>query len=532
MQAQSGKIWSAGRDQPVLFWSGVVLLLVLLGCMLLPTLNLGFVADDFFLLVPDVRLPVTQSVDDLHRPLRNVTLRLIASRIGIQHVLPYRLLVAASFAAALALLFQLTRRLGANRFGALAAVFVLAFCPRNHEVLYWFAAWQDLVAAVAVLFACLFFLDFRETDRPFCLGLAAIAYLVALGFKETTAVLPALLVSIDFYRERSTSSFWRRPFWKAYLPFAGILLLYTIYFFWQSGFASLAGRRAGGYYGFHGFAGVLPGVVRALINIALPFSTGLGLKDIRLWHVAVLLLESGVLLLLVWRLQLWPALILSASWLICTLLPTVAFAVFNADRYLFVPMLGEAIFVGLLMHALVMSPRGRKYSIAAFIALALYTSAGISQLMISREQWRKAGMEVALVIRETMRLCPILPEGSEVDVVNITYALHPRGAVLSAVFENGLSEALHANGFSSSARILRNFSTPDSEQEGLVNELQKCANLAAGALTKRIILIEVGGQVRKLDTPCAASLVDSDRAQRPSAWSLLYSGQSFASRFR
>ena len=136
------------------------------------------------------------------------------------------------------------------------------------------------------------------------------------------------------------------------------------------------------------------------------------------------------------------------------------------------------------------------------------------------------------MIRETMRLCPILPEGSEVDVVNVTYALHPRGAVLSAVFENGLSEALHANGFSSSARILRNFSTPDSEQERLVNELQRCANLAAGALTKRIILIEVGGQVRKLDTPCAASLVDSDRAQRPSAWSLLYSGQSFASRFR
>jgi hypothetical protein len=516
------KTQQAGGHQFILFWSGIALLTVLLGFVVLPTLNLGLVADDFFLLVPDQRLPLTQSSDELHRPMRNVVLRTVESQLGIQHVLPYRLLIGSSFVAALFLVFRLTRRLRANRLGALAGVFALAFFPRNQEVLYWFAAWQDLVAAVAVLCACLFFLDFRESNRLYSLGVAAIAYLVALGFKETTVVLPALLLSIDVYRERSLSSLARRRFWGAYIPFACILLVYVVYFFSQSGAASLAGAKTGGYYGFHGFAGVAAGVFRAMINIGLPYWLPLGLKDIRLWHVAVLLFELGVVLFLVWRLHLWPALLLAASWVVCTILPTATFAAaFNADRYLFVPTLGVAVFVGLLAHALFVSPEGAKYSVLLCVALALYTAVGISQLVINRELWRRAGKEAAMVVRETMRLCATLPAGSEVDVINLTHSLQPRGVV----FANGLSEALHANGLSSSVRILRNFSAADAEQQRLIAELQQCVDPRPDALKNRTMLIESGGQILKLDPGCASSLVDDDRAQRPSAWGLLYSGQ-------
>jgi hypothetical protein len=107
------------------------LLVIFLGVLLLPTLNLGFVADDFLLLVPDQKLPLTQAADQLHRPLRNATLRIVEDPLGIQHVLPYRLLIALTFVAGLLLLFRLMRRLGANPLGALAAVFLLAFFPRN-----------------------------------------------------------------------------------------------------------------------------------------------------------------------------------------------------------------------------------------------------------------------------------------------------------------------------------------------------------------------------------------------------------------
>jgi hypothetical protein len=519
MPAQPETPYQSGRGQLVLFWCGIALLLVLLGFTLLPTLNLGFVADDFFLLVPDQKLPLTQSADELHRPLRNATIKIVAGRLGIRQVLPYRLLIALTFVAILVLLFRLTRQLGANRLPALAAVFVLAFCPRNREVLYWFAAWQDLVAAAAVLLACLFFLDFRESARPYALIVAAIGYLIGLGFKETAVVLPVLLVSIDFYRERSISAFTKRSLWRAYIPFACIMLVYVVYFLSQSGLASLAGHRTEGYYGFHGVGGAIAGIVRALINIALPFSRALGLKDIRWWHVAVLLFESIIVLLLVWRFRAWPALMLAASWLVWTILPTATFAAaFNADRYLFVPTLGAAVFAGLLLHAMVVSPEGTKSGILACVALALYTSVGFSQLVSDRELWRKAGSEVAAVIGQTMRLCSRLPAGSEVDFVNVTHSLHP----LTPVFANGLSESLHANGLPSSLRILRNFASPDSEQQRLVANLMRCDTLPPEAVRSRTMLIDVGGRILKLDTGCASGLVDSDRAQRPMAWNQLY----------
>jgi hypothetical protein len=508
------------NHQRLLFWSALALLLVLLGWLLAPTLDLGFVADDFFLLVPDQKLRLTQSPDELHRPLRNATIKIVERELGVQHVQPYRVIVASSFAAALLLLFRLTRRLGANRLAALAAVFVLAFFPRNQEVLYWFAAWQDLIAADFALIACIFFVDFRVSSRSINLWIATIAYVIALGFKETIVVLPALLAALDIHREPARLSFFKRKFWTAYIPFAGILLLYFVYFFSQSGAASIAGKKTGGYYGFKGVSGVLAGIVRALVNVALPFSLPLGLKDVHASHIVILLCEAAVVLFLVWRFRLGPAFILAVLWLFCTILPTAAFAAaFNADRYLFIPFVGVAIFAGLLFHAMAASPDASKYGIVASMALLLYTSAGVYQLTIKREVWRNAGNEVAMVLRETMRLCTQLPAGSEVDFINITHSYRPNVAFVLA---NGLSEALHAHAFPASIRIVRNFSAPEPEQQKLVSELGHCHDRATEVMDNRAILIELDGQLQKLDAACASTLVDSDRAARSLSWNQLY----------
>jgi hypothetical protein len=516
------KLDETSGNQRVPFWTGAALLLVLLVVVIVPTLDLGFVSDDFVLLVNDQRLPLTQSVDELHRPLRNATLKIAGSQLGIQHVWPYRLVVAGTFLAALVLLFQLTRLLGANRIGALAAVYLLAFFPRNQEVLFWFAAWQDLVAAVAVLCACLLFVDFRESKRVWPLVISSFAYVVAIGFKETAVVLPALLVVIDLYRERSIASFWKRSFLRAYIPFTVILLAYVAYYFSDAGLASLAGRRTAGEYGFRGFTSAFAGLIRAVINLALPYSTRLGFKDIHFWHVAVILFEAGLVLLLVRRLHMWSALIMAAGWLVCAITPTATFAAtFNADRYLFLPLLGAAIFFGLSVHAMTVPSRGTKYSLFIYAALALYTSAGVRQLVISRGLCRQAGIEAAMVIGETMRLSSKLPVGSEVDFVNVTHALDPR----APVFLSGLSEALHANGLSLSIRILRNYSAPDSEQQDLVAKLLRCVAAPPDAPGKRTVLLENGGRLLNPSTECASRFVDSDRARRPGAWALLYPGR-------
>jgi hypothetical protein len=52
--------------------------------------------------------------------------------------------------------------------------------------------------------------------------------------------------------------------------------------------------------------------------------------------------------------------------------------------------------------------------------------------------------------------------------------------------------------------------------------LGHCYDRAAGVANNRTILIELGGQVQKLDAACASSLVDSDRAARPLSWNQLY----------
>jgi hypothetical protein len=429
-------------------------------------------------------------------------------------------LVAGSFAGVLAILYRLTCRLGASRNGARVAVLALAFYPRNREVLFWFAAWQDLVTGACVLLAALFFLDFRESKRIRSLVFAASAYFVALGFKETTVVIPFLLLIVDFYRERSLGPFKKAAFWRAYLPFAGILLLYVGYFFSDSGVASLAGHRTAGYYGFHGLFGILKGLIRALISIALPFVTPapLGLEDIRWRHVAMLSIEVLLLLLLVWKARAWPALSLALGWLIVTILPTAAFAAyFNADRYLFVPLTGAAVFMGLLVESLVRArPRA---SAVVWIALASYCCAGGLLLVQGDRIWRGAGKEAAMVVSRTVQSASRLPRGSEIDLVNVTQHLTPYYTI--PVFANGLADALAGNGLPSSVRVLVNFTQTSAAQRFLMKKLGACTGSTADDSGNRIILVVINHRPVQARTSCAAPLVDGDRAEHPQDWSFL-----------
>lgn len=520
MQATSPS--NATRLEHVVFWAGAGLLLFLLGLLLVPVLNIGFVADDFYLLVDDLALPLTASHDGMHRPLRNAVFKLLSGNLGVHHVLPYRILVIASFAAALALLFRLAQRLGAGRAGALAGVFFLAFCPRNQEVLFWFAAWQDIVTAVFALLACLAFLNFRDSGRTSSLWLAAIAYAAALGFKETMVVIPALLLLIECYRQRSFSQLKTREFWRAYILFAGILLAYCVYFFMNSGMAALAGRTTQGYYGFQGILRTAIGLVRALLNIALPFALSFTPRGIQPHYPAILLMEALFLALLIWRLRLWRLAALTAGWLVCTMLPTAAFAgYFNADRYLFVSLVGVALFIALLVGEILQTRHARVGGLAVCAAAAIYTFAGLSQLSDFRGFWRGAGDEVTMVVTETVRLCPKLPDSAEVDFVNMTHTLGP----VAPVFSSGLPGSLHANGFPPSVRILRDFSQPDSaDQRRLVERLEQCPAGAPAGPAARTVLVKAGDGLLKPDTACASPIVDQDRSQRPAAWAFLDSG--------
>ncbi len=493
------------------------LLLGLFGAVFFWIHNLGLVGDDFGLLVESLKLPLTRAGDELHRPLRNVVCHLLGSLVGVRQVWPYRLLIALSFTADLALLLALVRRLGTCRASSWFSVVALALFPRNEEVLLWFAAWQDLVAAACVLLACLCFMEYRDSGGFHSLLGGTVAYAVGLGFKETTVVIPALFVVLDLYREGSTASFRKPRFWRPYIPFAVILILYSAYFFADSGSASLSGHRTAGYYGFHDLTQVMAGLIRAVVNIALPFSMlPLGLKELRFHHFALLAVELSLVLLVVWRFRAWSALILAVGWLFCTILPTAAFAAaFNADRYLFVPVLGAAIFVGLLVDMIAKSGHEPKYSAYVWIMLCVYACFASFQMSAFRSLYQKAGDEAALIIRQTVQASSRLPAVGEVDLINVTSFLGP---YIVPVFPTSLGGALQGNGLSPTIRILQNSKEDSPKQHTLTSKLQACLGASAFGPGDRIVLIALDGQLRSVDTRCAAPLIDADRSQRPTAW--------------
>lgn len=472
--------------------------------------DLKLVSDDFYLLVNDLQLPLWKSHDELHRPLRNALFKLLGRQVGVQQVLPYRILVAASYAAALGLLFQLMRRLGARPAGAAAAVGVLAFFPRNHEVLFWFAAWQDIAAGIGVLLTCLLFLEFRRSGSTRKLAFAALTYGVALGLKETAIVIPALVLLVDLHAERSIAPVKTLAFWRGYLPLAFVSLAFVGYFLSNAGMVQLTGHKAAGYYGYGGVLPAAASEVRALLNVALPFSTTVGFKTIRPLQVAALLVESGLVLFFVSRLRMWSGFLVAAGWVLCALFPTAAFAtILNADRYLFVPAMGAALLVGLLVDASMRARPGIRTGSGLAVALVIYGVAGVAHLAELRSFWKRQGDEAAFVLGEAVRLAPTLEPSSEVAFVNLTAGL-----------ANGLDGALRSRGFPASVRLLREVVCAGCpEQERLLAQLRACdASPSVGAVGPRVVLLELGTRLVRLEPGCAFRAIDRDRRQRPYAW--------------
>ena len=527
MTSAKGQITAAAHSESLRFSShrstdaaaGTILLLLLCLSTFLFIRAIGLVSDDFFLLVENLKLPLTQSADELHRPLRNILLKLLGNALGVRHAWPYRFLVAVTYTAVMALIFQFMRRLGAGRFGAWVAVIVMTFFPRNQEVLFWFAAWQDLAAALCLLAVCLLFLNHREKGRRGYLAGAAIAFAAALGFKETMVVIPALLLLIDVYRERSIECLKKPAFWRAYLPFAGVLVLYVVYYVSDSGLASLAGHRTGGMYGFRGVSSVVGAVLRTIVNMALPFviPAPLGLSNIRPIHLAILLAELVVVLVLTWRTKAWSMLLFASCWAAVTILPTAVFAsVLNADRYLFVPLIGAAILAGFLLNP---AKPELKHSLLIATVLAAYSFAGTFELIRYRAVWKRAGDEVSAVAAQTIQASSRLSRAGEIDLINQTTFLSP---YVVSVFANGLDGALRGNGLPSRLRVLANFASTEPLQQSLVNQMRNCIEPRADP-QNRIIRLTIDHRLVQVDGRCAASLIDSDRAQRPSAWRLFTS---------
>src|SRR3989441_11967244 len=169
-------------------WYYVAPTLVLVAVLLGPSLKLGFASDDFLHLGEDSTLPLTASSDQLLRPLRNVIFKITVCLFGL-NPLPFHMAIVVFYALVAVLLFELIWELSRDlRVAGLTTALVAAF-PRNHQVAFWFAAFQDLVVAVAALLTFILFLRHRRSGSAWYLTLAVLLFVISLGLDRKSTRL-------------------------------------------------------------------------------------------------------------------------------------------------------------------------------------------------------------------------------------------------------------------------------------------------------------------------------------------------------
>ncbi len=130
-----------------------------------------------------------------------------------------------------ALVYLVARRLlcaagvqsrGALDVGALVAALAFALHPLRAESVAWVTERRDVLSGAAFLLAVLAYLRalrHEERTSPAWLGLSLLAFAGALLAKQSTIMLPAVLLVLDVYPLRRGA--WRRALWEK-VPFLGL----------------------------------------------------------------------------------------------------------------------------------------------------------------------------------------------------------------------------------------------------------------------------------------------------------------------
>ncbi len=105
----------------------------------------------------------------------------------------------------IAAFFGLIRALGGTRWETLAATVLFAAHPVHTEAVSWIVGRAEILAGVFCILAFICWIRFRQTDRMPYLILTGLTYFLALGAKENSAPLPAVLLlgeALGLFRSR------------------------------------------------------------------------------------------------------------------------------------------------------------------------------------------------------------------------------------------------------------------------------------------------------------------------------------------
>jgi hypothetical protein len=458
-------------------WALAVGVIVLPFLAWLDSLSFGFVGDDLTHLISDVHLPPWKGSDNLFRPLRNILLRdVLVPIFGVTPQAYHVMLLVLYYLTVLSVWWMAREFLGRRR--ALIVTVVFALFPRNYSSIFWVASCQDLIVIPLIITAVVFWL--RQRD-----AIAIVCYLVALGFKETAIICPALFLLADVTLEKASL----QP--RRYIPLAISMVGYGVYI-------ALSGSRnvtkTDGIYGFGSVIGASLAELREVANIVLPFHRAFGLRDMALadWLlVGIVLCAFGFLAVKCRQRRLA---LFGLGWALIALAPTSIFArTVNSDHYLMLPLVGIVIFIGAVIE---------RHEILAASAAIVFAIAGYGQLIEYRQVWRTDSERVAGLEREIR--AKIHAPLKRITFINLTHA-GISNAVGGLVIEAGIP---------ASVPVRQNFASPDGKQESFMKLLSACHPID---FLDRTFIYDSGALI-DISGPCATAVVDDDVRTRPYAW--------------
>ncbi len=290
-----------------------------------------------------------------------------------------------------------------DRFGAIAAGLVFALQPIHAESVSWIADRTDLLSTLFYLLSAVFFVLHRVREKKLYLVVSLAAFALAALTKETTIMLPFILVVYDFLFHFLNS---RWKILRAEIPFFIVLLIY-----FPLRFVALA--RVGGYleepiivtapeYFFHYYT-------LALIQ---PF-----LNDIDP-EIFLVVLAAVVAMCILYRERkgLWFGL----AWIVFSFAPATG-TLSVAPRLVYAPSVGWAVLLGAILSEPLRARSGNRIARAAGLGLLAIIVAAYGFALAARvDDWFAAGRLSRIVVEQTKLLHPTVPPRSMLAYVGVS----------------------------------------------------------------------------------------------------------------
>jgi tetratricopeptide (TPR) repeat protein len=290
------------------------------------------------------------------------------------HAFGWHLVALAMHLTVTWLTYVLVRRMTGQFTTAWLAALIFGVHPVHHEVVAWVSATTESLFAILFLLSFLAYLQSRDESRGFWMGISCALYALAVLSKETAIVLPALVFVHGWieYDEAATGSSSKvaSRFRGAVWPAAAYLPITFVYLVVRHAVLSGVGHRVAGVSVVTWLL-TLPSILlfyakNWFLPVRLSEFYDVGYQpSLNFMHVllpAVILIGLGVAVWLVRNRLGAKSVGHAAAWILVPLLPALDTFVFRPDelvhdRYFYVPSIGAALLIALLIERATTSRR-------------------------------------------------------------------------------------------------------------------------------------------------------------------------------